>query len=104
MSETIKFRRRRRQKRDETPPELSPGKYIFKFFITVRFIFLFSPKESQAEQDARTVFVVGLPTTATERDLKPFFEQAGKVKVISLISDRNSRRSKGFVFIKRSKG
>lgn len=54
--------------------------------------------ESQAEQDARTVFVVGLPTTATERDLKPFFEQAGKVKVISLISDRNSRRSKGSVF------
>jgi len=47
--------------------------------------------------------VVGLPTTATERDLKPFFEQAGKVKVISLISDRNSRRSKGIGYIQYEK-
>ena len=51
--------------------------------------------ESQAEQDSRTVFVAGLPTTAQEEDLRPFFEQAGSVKVISLISDRNSRRNKG---------
>ena len=61
-----------------------------------RLIIIFKYIESQAEQDARTVFVSGLPTKVAMKDLFEFFEQGGKVKDVSLISDRNSRRSKGF--------
>jgi hypothetical protein len=63
------------------------------------YIFSVSEEELQAEQDARTVFASGLPTNVTTKELYNFFEKAGRVNDISLISDRNSRRSKGFVLV-----
>jgi RNA-binding protein 39 len=53
----------------------------------------------EAERDQRTVFAINLPIKASERQLWDFFEKAGKVIDIRLISDRNSRKSKGFGYI-----
>jgi RNA-binding protein 39 len=49
----------------------------------------------EAERDARTVFAQNLPIRATEEDIIDFFTKAGKVRDVRLISDRNSRKSKG---------
>ena len=43
--------------------------------------------------------VGNLPYTTTEEDLKALFEQAGQVKAVDLIKDRDSGRSKGFAFV-----
>ncbi|CAA3010332.1 RNA-binding protein 39 [Olea europaea subsp. europaea] len=40
-----------------------------------------------------------MPLKATERDVYEFFSQAGKVRDVRLIMDRNSRRSKGVGYI-----
>ncbi|KAL3818819.1 hypothetical protein ACJIZ3_004724 [Penstemon smallii] len=40
-----------------------------------------------------------MPLKATERDVFDFFSQAGKVRDVKLIMDRNSRRSKGVGYI-----
>ncbi|KAL0432058.1 UNVERIFIED_CONTAM: RNA-binding protein 39 [Sesamum radiatum] len=51
--------------------------------------------EADPERDQRTVFAYQMPLKATERDVFEFFSQAGKVRDVKLIMDRNSRRSKG---------
>jgi len=51
------------------------------------------------DRDSRTVFAYNLPLRANERDLFDFFGKAGKVRDVRLISDRNSRKSKGFGYI-----
>ncbi|KAF3667557.1 putative ribonucleoside-diphosphate reductase large subunit-like [Capsicum annuum] len=51
--------------------------------------------EADPERDQRTVFAYQMPLKATERDVYEFFSQAGKVRDVRLIMDRNSRRSKG---------
>lgn len=53
----------------------------------------------EAERDERTVFASNLPIRASESDLNEFFGKVGKVRDIRLITDRNSRRSKGFAYI-----
>ncbi|KAL1567957.1 RNA-binding protein 39-like [Salvia divinorum] len=55
--------------------------------------------EADPERDQRTVFVYQMPLKATERDAFEFFSQAGKVRDVKLIMDRNSRRSKGVGYI-----
>ncbi|KAL2498684.1 Splicing factor [Abeliophyllum distichum] len=55
--------------------------------------------ESDPERDQRTVFAYQMPLKATERDVYEFFSQAGKVRDVRLIMDRNSRRSKGVGYI-----
>ena len=45
------------------------------------------------------LYVGNLPYTTTEEDLKPLFEQAGAVKSVALIKDRETGRSKGFGFV-----
>jgi RNA-binding protein 39 len=50
----------------------------------------------EADRDMRTVFAFNLPLRADEDDLTQFFNKAGKVRDIRLISDRNSRKSKGY--------
>jgi RNA recognition motif-containing protein len=45
------------------------------------------------------LYVGNLPYTTTEDDLKPLFEQAGAVKSVALIKDRETGRSKGFAFV-----
>jgi len=55
--------------------------------------------EEVGDRDARTVFAYNMPTKAGEREITKFFERVGKVRDVRLITDRNSRRSKGFGYI-----
>lgn len=45
------------------------------------------------------LFVGNLSYSTTEDDLKTLFAQAGAVKSVALIKDRESGRSKGFAFV-----
>ena len=45
------------------------------------------------------MFAYNLSLRADERDIFEFFSQAGRVVDVKLISDRNTRRSKGFSYI-----
>lgn len=45
------------------------------------------------------LYVGNLSYATTEDDLRTLFAQAGTVKSISLIKDRDSGRSKGFAFV-----
>jgi RNA-binding protein 39 len=46
------------------------------------------------ERDARAVFCVQLAARSPPRDLEEFFSTVEKVRVVRMISDRNSRCSK----------
>ena len=45
------------------------------------------------------LYVGGLPYSTTEQDLISLFEQAGSVANASVITDRETGRSKGFGFV-----
>jgi RNA recognition motif-containing protein len=45
------------------------------------------------------LYVGNLSYTTSETDLQALFEKAGAVKSISLITDRDTGRSKGFAFV-----
>ena len=45
------------------------------------------------------LYVGNLPYTVTEDELREYFAQAGTVKSVSLIRDRDTGRSKGFAFV-----
>ncbi|XP_039971528.1 RNA-binding protein 39-like isoform X3 [Xiphias gladius] len=51
------------------------------------------------ERDARTVFCMQLAARIRPRDLEEFFSAVGNVRDVRMISDRNSRRSKGIAYI-----
>ncbi|XP_053324348.1 probable RNA-binding protein 23 isoform X3 [Spea bombifrons] len=51
------------------------------------------------ERDARTVFCMQLAARIRPRDLEDFFSAVGKVRDVRIISDRNSRRSKGIAYV-----
>lgn len=51
------------------------------------------------ERDTRTVFCMQLAARIRPRDLEEFFSAVGKVRDVRMISDRNSRRSKGIAYI-----
>uniref|UniRef100_A0A8C6E904 RRM domain-containing protein n=1 Tax=Moschus moschiferus TaxID=68415 RepID=A0A8C6E904_MOSMO len=51
------------------------------------------------ERDARTVFCMQLAARIRPRDLEEFFSTVGKVRDVRMISDRNSRRSKGIAYM-----
>ncbi|XP_005882320.1 PREDICTED: probable RNA-binding protein 23 isoform X2 [Myotis brandtii] len=55
---------------------------------------------SPEERDARTVFCMQLAARIRPRDLEDFFSAIGKVRDVRIISDRNSRRSKGIANVK----
>ena len=46
-----------------------------------------------------TLYVGNLSYTTSETDLQTLFAQAGAVKSVALIKDRDSGRSKGFAFV-----
>ncbi len=48
------------------------------------------------------LYVGNLPYTTTEADLETYFGQAGTVKSVAIIKDRDSGRSKGFAFVEMS--
>ncbi|KAE8633534.1 hypothetical protein XENTR_v10001906 [Xenopus tropicalis] len=54
---------------------------------------------SPEERDARTVFCMQLAARIRSRDLEDFFSAVGKVRDVRIISDRNSRRSKGIAYV-----
>ncbi|KAM4033255.1 RNA-binding protein 39 isoform 1-T2 [Anomaloglossus baeobatrachus] len=54
---------------------------------------------SPEERDARTVFCMQLAARIRPRDLEEFFSTVGKVRDVRMISDRNSRRSKGIAYV-----
>ena len=51
------------------------------------------------ERDARTVFCMQLAARIRPRDLEEFSSRVGKVRDVRMISDRNSRRSKGIAYV-----
>jgi cold-inducible RNA-binding protein len=48
------------------------------------------------------LYVGGLPYQTTEQDLLELFGQAGQVSGATVITDRNTGRSKGFAFVEMS--
>jgi cold-inducible RNA-binding protein len=48
---------------------------------------------------SKRIFVGNLSYQTTENDLTALFEQAGEVESASIITDRDSGRSKGFAFV-----
>ncbi|EMP30592.1 Putative RNA-binding protein 23 [Chelonia mydas] len=54
---------------------------------------------SPEERDARPVFCMQLAARIRPRDLEDFFSAVGKVRDVRIISDRNSRRSKGIAYV-----
>lgn len=55
------------------------------------------------ERDTRTVFAYNLNLKADERDIFTFFSTAGTVVDVKIITDRHTRRSKGFAYIELAK-
>ncbi|KAI9493809.1 hypothetical protein BDB00DRAFT_872052 [Zychaea mexicana] len=58
-----------------------------------------SPPVPEEMRDRRTIFVTQLAARLTSRELEDFFSQAGRVRDARIISDRNSRRSKGVGYV-----
>ncbi|XP_046842316.1 RNA-binding protein 39-like [Xenia sp. Carnegie-2017] len=54
---------------------------------------------SAEERDRRTVFCMQLSRNIRPRDLEEFFSKVGQVRDVRIISDRNSRRSKGIAYV-----
>ncbi|KAI8337011.1 hypothetical protein BC941DRAFT_452649 [Chlamydoabsidia padenii] len=59
----------------------------------------YSPPVPLEERDRRTVFVTQLAQRLKNREFLDFFSQAGRVRDARIISDRNTRRSKGVGYI-----
>lgn len=72
--------------REQTPPEIRAAREREK-------------ELAELDRDIRTVFAHNLPLRAGEEDLLEFFAQAGTVLDVKIITDRNTRRSKGFAYI-----
>ncbi|KAI8093274.1 RNA binding motif protein 39b [Halteromyces radiatus] len=59
----------------------------------------YSPPVPPEERDRRTVFVTQLAQRLKNREFHDFFSQAGRVRDARIISDRNTRRSKGVGYV-----
>src|SRR5205823_14400481 len=57
---------------------------------------------SSQEYTNMRLYVGGLPYQTTEQDLLDLFEQVGQVTEASVITDRQTGRSKGFGFVEMS--
>ena len=51
------------------------------------------------ERDRRTVMCMQLSAKVSPHDLEEFFQKVGQVCDVKMISDRNSRRSKGIAYV-----
>jgi RNA recognition motif-containing protein len=51
---------------------------------------------------SKRIYVGNMSFQTTETDLTNLFEQAGEVESVSIITDRDSGRSKGFGFVEMS--
>lgn len=102
-SETRSWDRRREDRVHYRSPPFAPGRRFghsksphFREKSPVR-----EPVDnlSPEERDARTVFCMQLAARIRPRDLEEFFSAVGKVRDVRIISDRNSRRSKGIAYV-----
>ena len=48
---------------------------------------------------AKTIYVGNVPFTSTEEDITQLFEEHGEVHSVKLITDRETGRFRGFVFV-----
>ena len=53
----------------------------------------------QQEYFVKTIYLGNLPFTASEDDVRELFGQHGAVSSVSLVSDRETGRSRGFGFV-----
>ena len=53
---------------------------------------------------SKKIYVGNLPFRTTEDDLTEMFQQIGPVESVSIITDRDTGRSKGFGFIEMQEG
>ena len=60
-------------------------------------------EEEENTRAIRTIFVSQLQVRASERHIRPYFEQAGEVRDVRLIKDKYTQRSKGFCYIEMGK-
>ena len=51
------------------------------------------------DPDARSVFVKAVDFSATEQDIRKFFDCCGTIKRVTLLTDHHTRRFKGHVYI-----
>ncbi|KAI9274197.1 hypothetical protein BY458DRAFT_539490 [Sporodiniella umbellata] len=58
-----------------------------------------SPPVPEEDRDRRTVFVTQLAARLSTREFDTFFSQAGRVREAKIITDRNSRKSKGCGYV-----
>uniref|UniRef100_A0A8D0G327 RNA binding motif protein 23 n=1 Tax=Sphenodon punctatus TaxID=8508 RepID=A0A8D0G327_SPHPU len=98
--------RSRERRREERPHYRSPPQPVRRFGHNKSPLFrekspLREPLGSLSpeERDARTVFCMQLAARIRPRDLEDFFSAVGKVRDVRIISDRNSRRSKGIAYV-----
>ncbi|XP_021464748.1 RNA-binding protein 39 isoform X1 [Oncorhynchus mykiss] len=96
----IKLSRRRSRSRSPFKKEKSPVRQVFLGEMTQK-TSIRQPIDNLTpeERDARTVFCMQLAARIRPRDLEEFFSAVGKVRDVRMISDRNSRRSKGIAYI-----
>lgn len=47
----------------------------------------------------KRIYVGNLPFSATEADMKTLFSEHGEVTSVSIVSDRETGRSRGFAFV-----
>jgi RNA recognition motif-containing protein len=48
---------------------------------------------------AKNIYVGNLPWSASEADIRELFEQHGPVQEVTIITDRETGRSRGFAFV-----
>jgi RNA recognition motif-containing protein len=53
---------------------------------------------------AQKLYVGNLPFSATEEDLRQVFAQHGEVRSVSVITDRETGRPRGFAFVEMENG
>ncbi|KAM9524929.1 RNA-binding protein 39-like isoform 6-T6 [Salvelinus alpinus] len=96
----IKLSRRRSRSKSPFKKEKSPVRQVFLGEMTQKSS-IRQPIDNLTpeERDARTVFCMQLAARIRPRDLEEFFSAVGKVRDVRMISDRNSRRSKGIAYI-----
>ena len=57
------------------------------------------PEPPNEDRDRRTVMCMQLSARVGPKELEEFFQQVGQVCDVKMISDRNSRRSKGIAYV-----
>lgn len=92
-----KSHRNREQRRSPSPDQGSPQRPITLGPPAKRP----SPNAEppSVERDRRTVMCMQLSAKVSPHDLEEFFQKVGQVCDVKMISDRNSRRSKGIAYV-----